>query len=343
MPIIDADAHVIETDRTWEYMDESERQLKPVTVRPTGGPAAGGAYWLIDGRVRSREGNVGKIFPKESRELLDVSARLRHMDELGVDIQVLYPSMLTPITSRPEVEIALCKSYNRWLADVWSQGSSRLRWAAILPLMSMDTALSELRFARDHGACAVFIRSIEGDRQLIDPYFFSLYEEATRLNVPICVHASIGNFAMHDILSQGRDRGNFVKFKLTVVAAFHQLVTNGIPEQFPKLRFGFIETSAQWVPYVVHDLLRRFAWKGWNLGPDLLRQYRLYVACQTDDDLPYVLRYAGEDNLVIGTDYGHADTSTEIGAFQHLRQRKDIEPRAINKILDDNPRALYGL
>ncbi|MPZ13342.1 MAG: amidohydrolase family protein [Chloroflexi bacterium] len=343
MPIIDADAHVIETDRTWEYVEEADRSFRPVAVGPVGALDPDGGYWLIDGKVRSRQGNVGKIFPKESRELLDVSARLRHMDELGIDTQVLFPSILTAYTDRPEIEHAFCTSYNRWMADAWGQSGNRLRWAAILPLMRMDRALDELRFARDHGACAVFVRSIEGDRQLIDPSFFPLYETAMNLDVPVCVHASVGNAALDAILSQGRDQGNFLKFKLTVIGAFHQLVTNGVPEQFPRLRFGFIETSSQWVPYVVHDLLRRFKWKGWEMGPDLMRKNRLYVACQTDDDLPYVLQYAGEDNLVIGTDYGHADTATEMNALGNVRERTDVDPRVIRKILDDNPRALYGL
>ena len=33
---------------------------------------------------------------------------------------------------------------------------------------------------------------------------------------------------------------------------------------------------------------------------NLIRDNHVYVACQTDDDLPYVLKYAGEDNIVIG-------------------------------------------
>lgn len=32
MPRIDSDAHVIETDRTWEFMDGSDAQYKPVTI-----------------------------------------------------------------------------------------------------------------------------------------------------------------------------------------------------------------------------------------------------------------------------------------------------------------------
>lgn len=342
MAVIDADAHVIETDRTWEYLDEAERQFGPVGVAAAGSEPQNG-YWVIDGKARARGGNVGKMFPRESRELLEVSARLHHMDELGIDIQVIYPSILTAYTTRPEVESAFCKSYNRWMADVWGESKNRLRWATILPLMRMDNALEELRFARDHGACAIFIRSFEGERQLIDPYFFLLYEEASKLDVPVCIHASVANSTLEHILSQGKDGGNFLKFKLTVVGAFHQLVTNSIPEQFPRLRFGFVETSSQWVPYVLHDLLRRFAWKGWTLGPDLMRENRLYVACQTDDDLPYVLQYAGEDNLVCGTDYGHADTATEMEALSRLQERTDVDQRILNKIVDANPRALYGL
>jgi uncharacterized protein len=344
MPVIDADAHVIESDRTWQFLEDFEREYAPVPATEAGFPSSSGDYWLIDGQVRSRLGNIGKMFPRESREMLDVSSRLRHMDELQTDIQVLFPSILTPYTERPEVERTFCRTYNRWMADIWQQGQNRLRWAAILPLLNMDHALEELRFARDHGACAIFARSVEGNRHLIDPYFYPLYEEAQNLDVPVCVHASVGSRALDEFLSVGKDQGNFLRFKLTVVGAFHQIVTNGIPQQFPKLRFGFIETSSQWVPFLVNDLARRFARQGWDLPVEhLLKEMRLYVTCQNDDDLPYVLKYAGEDNLVIGSDYGHADNATEMEALRHLKERTDVDDRIKKKILEDNPKALYGL
>jgi len=344
MPVIDADAHVIESDRTWQFLEDFEREYAPVPATEAGVPNASGDYWLIDGQVRSRLGNIGKMFPKESREMIDVSARLRHMDELQTDVQVLFPSILTPYTERPEVERTFCRTYNRWMADIWKQGQNRLRWAAILPLMNMDHTLEELRFARDHGACAIFARSVEGERHLIDPYFFPLYEEAQSLDVPICVHASVGSRALDNFLSKGADDGNFLRFKLTVVGAFHQIVTNSIPQQFPTLRFGFIETSSQWVPFLVSDLARRFTRQGKDLpAGNLLKELRLYVTCQNDDDLPYVLKYAGEDNLVIGSDYGHADNATEMEALRHLKERTDVDDRIKKKILEDNPKALYGL
>ena len=56
-----------------------------------------------------------------------------------------------------------------------------------------------------------------------------------------------------------------------------------------------------------------------------------------------MLQYAGEDNLVIGTDYGHADTSSDLYAIKELQAREDLDPRVVQKIVDDNARALYGL
>src|ERR1044071_5166858 len=47
MPIIDADAHVIETERTWSYMDPADRKYCPQLVLPKDG--SGPEMWVIDG------------------------------------------------------------------------------------------------------------------------------------------------------------------------------------------------------------------------------------------------------------------------------------------------------
>jgi predicted TIM-barrel fold metal-dependent hydrolase len=75
----------------------------------------------------------------------------------------------------------------------------------------------------------------------------------------------------------------------------------------------------------------------------VLRDNHLYVTCQTDDDLPYVLKYAGDDNLVIGTDYGHNDTATEIEALRYLKTGGEVSGQTVKKILGENAQALYGL
>jgi predicted TIM-barrel fold metal-dependent hydrolase len=342
MAVIDADAHVLESERTWDYMLESERDMRPRVVPTPNDPSSGGESWLIDGLYMGKARNVGAETPKESREMGDVAARLKHMDELGVDVQVLYPTFcLRPFTRRPELELALARSYNRWLTDIWRAAPKRLRWVALLPLLSMDKALEEARFAKQNGACGIFIRGLEGERRLSDAYFFPLYEEAARLDLPICVHSATGSFTVHDFFT---DESGFNKFKLAVVGAFHSLLFDGIPERFPGTRWGFIEVSSQWVPYAIHDFARRAERRGQSVDKSgVLRRNHIYVAVQTDDDIPYVLRYSGEDSLVIGTDYGHNDTSSEILALRKLKEGGNVPARVVNKILDDNARALYGL
>ena len=62
-----------------------------------------------------------------------------------------------------------------------------------------------------------------------------------------------------------------------------------------------------------------------------------------DDDLPFVLKHAGEHNIVIGTDYGHFDASSELDAISILKGSSELSQDTIEKIVDANPRALYGL
>jgi len=99
MKVIDADAHVIENESTWDYMLESERQFKPKVVAPTSAKDPFD-YWLVDGRIIPRS-NVGRDLPVTAREMSDLGVRIKHMDELGIDCQVIYPTFfITPISRR---------------------------------------------------------------------------------------------------------------------------------------------------------------------------------------------------------------------------------------------------
>jgi len=162
MLTIDADAHVIECEKTWDYLEGSDKRYRPVPIAvdmPTGKKQN---FWIIGGRLIGGRDNIGQDTSKESREMANIDSRLKHMDEIGTGVQVLYPTLfLRPVTDNPAIELALCRSYNRWMADIWSKDKKRLRWAVQLPLLTMDKALDELRWSHGNGACAVFMRGIE--------------------------------------------------------------------------------------------------------------------------------------------------------------------------------------
>lgn len=358
MAVVDADTHVIETDHTWSYMDPSERPFRPMVVTLKG--EDGREYWYVDGKIRGLvrqavtapdvhelEEKLGRKMaaPQEARQGENVGVRLQQMDELGVDIQVLWPTLfLERVADRPEVEVALCKSYNRWLADIWEQGGGRLRWVCVLPLQTMAETLDQLRFAHAHGAVAVFMRGIENELLLHDPYFFPLYEEVSALNMAVGVHAGNANPYVRELLAQRNAPGTFWAYRMSSIGAFHSLVMAGLPDRFPTLRMVFVEIASQWVPWTLKDLARRLPQqRGRALPENPMQAYRLYVACQSDDDLPYVLQYTGEDNLLMGTDYGHHDHAADLEGLRNLRSAGGITERVYDKIVGANPKAAYAL
>ena len=52
MPVIDSDAHVVETEQTWDYMDPGDEKYRPTIVDSPNGD--GVKYWKIDGEIRAR-------------------------------------------------------------------------------------------------------------------------------------------------------------------------------------------------------------------------------------------------------------------------------------------------
>jgi predicted TIM-barrel fold metal-dependent hydrolase len=163
---------------------------------------------------------------------------------------------------------------------------------------------------------------------------------AQEFDLPICFHSGNNSFQVRDIYAT---EGGFARSKLPVIGAFHNILMDELPKKFPRTRWGFIEVSAAWIPYVYNDLALRFERKGRKFPADPLKENRIYVACQCTDDLEYILRHGAQDNLVIGTDYGHADTSSQIEALRLLKTEGKIAPAVVDRILDANARALYGL
>ena len=88
---------------------------------------------------------------------------------------------------------------------------------------------------------------------------------------------------------------------------------------------------------------RRYQSAGRELPESLFEANNIFVTCQIDEDLPWILKYAGDDCLVIGTDYGHNDPSADIDAMGLLRARDDIGAAIKDKILFHNPKALFAL
>jgi predicted TIM-barrel fold metal-dependent hydrolase len=356
VPIIDADAHVIETERTWDYLEDSDRKYRPKLFSTQ--EDATRQYWVIDDKIAGfrfptlseRElhdfaQRAGRNFetPQAARELDDVDLRLKHMDELGIDLQVLHNTFwIERITTRPEAEVALCRSWNRWLADISKKSRGRLFYSCVVPAMNIDEAIEEVKFAKQNGGVAVCMRPLEGERHLSDPYFYPLYRIATELNMAIAVHIANGNPENADLYRLA-PAGRFAQFRVPTVTACFDVIMSPLHEMFPKLRWGFIEASAQWVPWIYREAAIRYRAQGRNFPEHVFDEYNIFVTCQTNDDVPYIVRCCGEDRLVIGTDYGHTDPSSAVTALNEFQRMEGLDSAVKEKILSHNAKALYAL
>src|SRR5438046_589762 len=101
MQVIDADTHVDESESTWQALEDTpyaKHMPATVSVAPheavrVGLNATTSRSWLVEGRLQNRaiRDEVNHP-PRVRRELEDVAGRLAHMDQMGVDVQVIFPT-----------------------------------------------------------------------------------------------------------------------------------------------------------------------------------------------------------------------------------------------------------
>jgi predicted TIM-barrel fold metal-dependent hydrolase len=360
--VFDADTHIAESEAMWGFIDKEMYPRRPVLARIPDDTWYGerNAFWLIDGEIFPKpagKASFSLITPsaqkKESgrgdihlavRELTDPLARLLDMDKIGVEAQVIYPTLfLVYLTDEPQLDVALCRAYNRFVANACAKAADRLKWVVILPLRDIAASLEEMKWAKQQGSVGVFFRGMEGNLTLDNPQLHPIYALAQQLDLTICIHTGSGSRHLMQPFDVERNH-TFAHNRVLPVVAFRDLVANRIPELFPKLRFGFIEAAASWVPYIWH-VLRRSARPDFKTKDpqEFFREYRFWIACEADEELPHLLNYIGEEHIVIGSDYGHNDPSKEPDFVRNMRAREDVAATVIEKILCENARRLYGL
>lgn len=367
--VVDADTHIKEHPGMWELFDGEMYHRRPVLASTTTDSVYGrhNQSWLIDGTLipkRFGKGsaivavggsdieNARKDIAASVRYITDPTAGVHDMDKHNVDTEVVFPTLLLAyLTHDVDLEVAICRAYNRYMSRAWRKGGDRLRWVVVPPLRNIDESVREIEKSRDNGAVGVFFRGVEGDRSLAESYFFPVYEAANRLKMAICIHAGAGSPAIASVFDRSFSI-NLPHVRSLPLFAFRDLIAHKVPEHFPDLRFGFIEAAASWAPYVLHHLQSSSRAKlnsagdadpATEWGPRLFREYRLYVAVETDEELPYLVRHIGKDNMIIGSDYGHEDQSRDSGMVALMRQQKDLPSTVIEKILCENPKRFYGL
>jgi hypothetical protein len=125
---------------------------------------------------------------------------------------------------------------------------------------------------------------------------------------------------------------------------------------------GFIETGAQWVPYVINQVRRHYQPptviregrqrpRGSGLrGIDRdyyrdpvewFKEGRAFVTFESEEDLPHLLQHLGEDGLMMSSDYPHGDPSADELFLDKMKLRQDIPDRVKDKLVGENAARFY--
>lgn len=360
MGFIDVDGHVMETEETWDYLDPDDRVHRPRLLQ-FAEPEAPGLeppyHWIVGDTWARRppsDGNVfnnGNAYGPGRLDLTDPAKRLQDLDALGIDVQVIHSTFFIGVElENADVEAAITRSYNRWIADKLDGFTDRLRWTVRPPLRNMARAWEELEFGKAHGAAGIMLRGIEHGMYLSDRALWPLYEKAQDLDLPIIIH--LGTAVRRHNIPVGRlvpAPAALTDHVYPMMSGFHAVIASDFHERFPRLRFGFVEGGSTWVPAVIQlharvtgSQLSEFM-KIRYMTPEDLEARNVFVACESDEDLPYITKFVGENVLCTGTDYGHNDAGGELGVHESVVNRADISRSVAAKIVDTNGRRLYGI
>jgi predicted TIM-barrel fold metal-dependent hydrolase len=376
MKVIDADAHMHEPRDLWErYVEPKYRDRVPKVAFMDGNRMV----YEPDGKIikkdelqqgpaesanRAMEEKYGEAF----RQWWSPEIRLKDMDRLGWDIQVILPTgnngnfAYRVALKDLELGAAMCRAYNNWAHDYCSVAPKRLKFVAILPGGDVGEMVKEGRRAVEKlGAVSVRNPLLPEGKWLHDPENDRLWELACELDFPISAH---GEYREHRFQPFRKLEGNRKNpLQLALRGLDHALgfpcdnmntmghfIFTGILERFPKLRLGILESNMGWLPFWLGRMNQHSHGRNSVMGkpehlsllPSEYFKRQCYIACDSDEEtLPFVVDYLKGDNIVWNTDYPHADAPEPVKALPDL-DAQPIPDEAKRKILWDNSIKLFG-
>lgn len=328
--VIDADGHVCEPPDLWlKYTEPKFRDLAPRIVIDKDGKERTAVEGKIVGSPNGLATAAAVGLPAETiknmkyldgiKGAFDPHARILDLDKDGIDAAYLYPTLglTSGSITAPDLAAAVCRAYNRWIADFCSYYPDRLFGVAMLPMQSPELAAEELRFARANlGLRAAFLRpNPYNDRLLSNPDYDVVWRAAQEMDVSIGIHEGNGGApaaAVDRVV--GFPARHIVSHAVEMMLASLNIIWGGVCERFPDVRFGFLECSGGWMSGWLDRMDRHFMRKGLldeeylKLKPSEYFKRQCWIAFEPPEGtMVQAADYLGLNKLLWATDYPHSD------------------------------------
>jgi len=367
--IVDADGHILEPLDLWSnYIDPAFRDRAPRIAKGDNGKER----LVIDenpvGDSRIGIGRIGGVGARQGIVAADTMeykdgkpggfdphARIPDMDADGIDAVFLYPSLglFSGGIHDPPLAAAVCRAYNRWLADYCKPYPDRLFGVAMLPLQDVELAISEMRFAKKElGFRGGFLRPNPYDGKMINhPDFEPFWAAAEDLDFSIGFHegASSGMPTVGVDRFEGRAAKHIISHTMEMMLACLAVIWGGVCEKHPKIRIGFLESGGGWIAPWLDRMDRHFDDQGFNdsglkTRPSELFRRNGWISFEpVEGSLKVLADYIGPNKIMWATDYPHSDGFFP-GAPDMVRERlKGTSPATQRGVLAGGALSFYGM
>jgi uncharacterized protein len=354
-PVVDCDTHFWQPVRLWEkFIDKQHR-------------AAIVSFLDQDQTILNKNREVSPLTVDASGKQYsdigdDPNERLAHMDREGIDVQIIFPgASRAALIPDPEAAAAACRAVNLWNAEFASVCPGRLKPTMVLPIRYPEKALEISRHAIDSlGLRSAFVGPTPpSERRWSDPALDTVWGAMEADGIVVCMHEftklepgyqAVARPCYRDSYPMMYYCGHTMESQLTLM----DLIVGGVMERFPTLQFGFIEAHTAWLSAWLAQMDSLGSWlasykrgkKGerhMSLFPTEFFHRQCFIASFPDDAwIAETVKYVGEDNVVLCTDYPHPGTSHQM-ARTFESSYPDISEATRVKLLGGNAKRIFQL
>jgi aminocarboxymuconate-semialdehyde decarboxylase len=289
------------------------------------------------------EGGKAEAIPEPwMRAMTDMSARFKDMDAMGVDMQVISPSILQQCTyfAEPQEALKMERFGNDRISEAVARHPDRLVGLGSVPMQDTALACQELeRCMRDLKLKGIVISSHVNEIELGDPRFEPFWAKAEQLGAVIFIHPA-GS-------PDKRLRKNRLLITLgqPLEEAFAQssLVYEGVMDRHPKIKIVMAHGGG-FLPFYTgrHDNDYRLGRSGQTLKGDFssyLPRFYYDTVLFNPDMLEFLVTKVPTNRLMLASDYPFAERRP----VEFVRRAKKIAPKDQDAILGANCAKLLGI
>jgi predicted TIM-barrel fold metal-dependent hydrolase len=289
-------------------------------------------------------------------------ARIRVMDEQGLDAAILFPTMGVGVEQAllhdPEAAAACCTAFNRWLEDDWGFAyQNRIFAVPILSLADPKLAEAELGSLFKRGAKLIHIRpapvpSAAGPRSFGHPAHDRIWSMLAEAGVPIAFHLGDSGYS-RDVAAWG-GRADYEPFgprdpldqivvdDRAIYDTMASMITHGVFHRHPTLRAASIENGSDWVAILGKRLRKKAnqhpAW--FPEDPLEVLRRNVWVSPYYEEDIPALTKTIGVDKVLFGSDWPHGEGLSDPVSF--TKELPGLSGGDVRKIMRDNAITYLG-